>query len=84
MDIAVKIERFQIKQNVLNLKSTLALRKTEKNCSNIVGWENIQKSIHNPLGLWMTTIHIQIVLAKVLKVSPKCNIYSLVWEPLRD
>ena len=24
MDIAVKIERFQIKQNILNLKSTLA------------------------------------------------------------
>ena len=26
MDIAVKIERFQIKQNILNLKSTLVLR----------------------------------------------------------
>ena len=28
------------------VRDQLALKKTEKNCSNIVGWENIQKSIH--------------------------------------
>ena len=70
MDITVKIERFQIKQNVLNLKSTLMHTDSDNTC------ELLKLMLLNP-GLFAHILNDSVIFSDYPADVPKLSLVPL-------